>query len=323
MVRRHAHQGTRKQSSASFPTRIGRNLFWKQFENRSIVVCKITYLDQNAVINAGLKGRRDDVFREKLNGAITGERLTVVLSAWHWVETSRAPNRSSALQLADFMDSLSPSWLRERRDLERGEVHTSFLKFCNVPFDPPRAVVTRLELIAALNRLPVSLALDCTSRQFVDGWMTNPNSVKPLVQSYLKNADALRNLRKARAEGRVTAEIKREGDRRLIEGFLPDGTPSGVLIDRETKCQFLDSAKLEDFPSLSIESALAEHSWAHTDEPSLNSMVDKFHLISALPYVDCVVSNDKYFHSIVPIATKTGFVRAQVLPFDEFVEDFL
>jgi hypothetical protein len=118
-------------------------------------------------------------------------------------------------------------------------------------------------------------------------------------------------------------QINRDGDRKLIEGFLPERTPAGVLVGKDTKSQFLDWAKLEDFPSLSIEAAIAERSWASTDEPTWNSMIDRFHLISALPYVDYVVSNDKYFHSVFPIAASTGFVRAQLLRFDDFVAAFV
>lgn len=35
-------------------------------------------------------------------------------------------------------------------------------------------------------------------------------------------------------------------------------------------------------------------------------MIDKFHLIVALPYVDEIVSDDDFFHKIYPVAQKAG-----------------
>lgn len=281
------------------------------------------YLDQNALINSGLKGRSNASFQSKLTGAIVAGTFTPIVSAWHWVEASRTRNIASAGQLADFIDSLNPGWLRERRDLEKTEVHESFFRFCGVPIEATAAIVRRIDLIAAINDLPVHPAVDRTSRQFVEGWINHPESMQPLIQSHHANADALRNLRKAVSEGRVTTAIRLEGDRRLIESFLPTRTPAGIVVSRETQNDFLDSARVEQFPSLSIEAAIAEHSWRTTEEPDWNSMVDKFHLISALPYVDIIVSNDDYFHAILPVVTPSGFVRARVIRFAEFCTEFI
>ena len=33
-----------------------------------------------------------------------------------------------------------------------------------------------------------------------------------------------------------------------------------------------------------------------------NTLIDKFHLIAALPYVDEIVSDDDFFHKIYPVA---------------------
>jgi len=281
------------------------------------------YLDQNALINSGLRARSNPAFKAKFAGAIATERFTPTVSAWHWVEASRTRNIASAGQLADFIDSLNPGWLRERRDLEKTEVQEAFFRFCGVPFEPIPAIVRRVDLIAALNRRPADPTVDRTSRQFVEGWINQPESMQPLIQSYQANADALRNLRKAVCEGRVTNAIKLEGDRQLIESFLPDRTPAGILVSREVRNNFLTSARIEQFPSLSVEAAIAEHSWRTTEEPDWNSMVDKFHLISALPYVDIIVSDDDYFHAILPVVTPTGFVRATVIRFAEFCAEFV
>jgi hypothetical protein len=53
-----------------------------------------------------------------------------------------------------------------------------------------------------------------------------------------------------------------------------------------------------------------------------NTLIDKFNLISALIYVDEIFSDDKFLHKIYPVALKTGYVRAKLLTFDEFLKRF-
>ncbi len=53
-----------------------------------------------------------------------------------------------------------------------------------------------------------------------------------------------------------------------------------------------------------------------------NTMIDKMHLISALPYVDQIVSEDKFFHAMYPVAKKTGHVRATLMGNAEFLKRF-
>jgi hypothetical protein len=60
--------------------------------------------------------------------------------------------------------------------------------------------------------------------------------------------------------------------------------------------------------------------WRGRTDP--NSQIDKFHLIPALQYVDEIVSDDKFLHRLHPVAEKTGYVRAKLLHFDEFLKRF-
>jgi hypothetical protein len=98
------------------------------------------YLDQNALIYAGRKGQKDAAFSTKLLDAVTGGRLKIIFSPWHWIETARTKNLAMASELADFMDSLGSGWLRDRRDLERMEVHKTFFKFIGVDYAAPQAI---------------------------------------------------------------------------------------------------------------------------------------------------------------------------------------
>ena len=281
------------------------------------------YLDQNALIYLYQRSQNDGSFKVKLLAAISDANFIIVLSPWHWVETARTKDIQKASQLADFMDELKPVWLRDRRDLERIEVEDGFLKFADIPYVQPPALITRPELLSALNQIEVSPERAPSSREFVEGWIKKPELMVPIVHSYQKNEQALIDVRSALASGKLTAAKKAEGDRKLIESFLPRTTPGGVVLDAGTKSAYLDEVTLKDFPSISIEAEIAEYSWANQGRTDWNSMVDKFHLISALPHVDVVVSDDRYFYLMLATAQKTGFVKARVLKFAKFCKEFL
>src|SRR5690348_4110877 len=61
-------------------------------------------------------------------GHIENDKITFVLSPWHWVETAQTKDLAKACPLAEFIDFISPVWLRDRRDLERTEVEDTFFK---------------------------------------------------------------------------------------------------------------------------------------------------------------------------------------------------
>jgi hypothetical protein len=75
-------------------------------------------------------------------------------------------------------------------------------------------------------------------------------------------------------------------------------------------------------PILFIETAISEHEWDAQGGADRNTLLDKFHLIAALHYVDEVVSDDGFFHKIHPVASKTGFVIARLIRNDEFLARF-
>ncbi len=55
----------------------------------------ITYLDQNALIDLGVRARRVE-FREKLDAAIGSGAFTPMVSSWHLVETANTTNLANA-----------------------------------------------------------------------------------------------------------------------------------------------------------------------------------------------------------------------------------
>jgi hypothetical protein len=281
------------------------------------------YLEQSALIELYNKAANDATFKSKLLGAIASGNLNVVLSPWHLVEAARTKDIQKASQLAVLMDDLKPLWLRDRRDLEGLEVRDGFFAFARIPYVRPAALVTGTELWSAMNGVKLSPATTPSSREFVEGWIKNSQLMEPLIKSHLQNAEALKNLRAAIASGKLTAAIRAEGDRKLIEGFVPATTPEGIVIDAGTKSAYLDRVTPMTFPTLAIESEIAEYSWNNQGRTDWNSMVDKFHIIPALPYTDLVISDDRYIHLLLLVAKKTGFVKASVLKFMQFCNQFL
>jgi hypothetical protein len=280
------------------------------------------FLDQDALINLYEARSQSGEFDERLRQIVAERSISFVLSPWHWVETARTKDLSRALPLAEFMDSLGPTWLRDRRHLAMMEVQRRFFQFVGIPYGLTGPIVTRSELLSEMNGFHVSPERAPSSREFVEGWIKSPELMEPIVQSYQKQVRALTGLREALALGKVTTEVLKQGDRQYLERYLPKSTPNRLVLDAETKNAFLDQVTQADFPTLAIESEIAEYSWANKGRTDWNSMVDKFHVISSLHYIDIVVSDDRFFYLLLPQAQKTGYVRARVTRFSPFCIEF-
>lgn len=281
------------------------------------------YLDQSALISSYEQSLKSMAFDQRLIQGITDGHFKIILSPWHWVETAQTQNLEKALPLAEFMDRLRPGWLRDRRHLSGTEVQQKFCQFAGVPYPRKEAIVTRSELLSEMNGYPVSPEKAPSSREFVEEWIKNPALMVPLIESYERNMRALIGLREALALGQVSPVVMKEGDRKYIECHLPATTPNGVMLDARTKNAFLDKVTQKEFPTLAIESEIAEYSWTNQGRVDWNSMIDKFHVISSVHYVDIVVSDDRYFYLLLPSAQKTGYANATVMRFTEFCAKFL
>lgn len=281
----------------------------------------LTYLDQNALIELGRIARNSD-FRKKLDSAIESSSFSAVVSSWHLIETAHTSNLANATELAEFIDSLRPSWLLERRDIQRLDVEEDFQRFLKLDYPRKPRVTTRSAVFATLNNEKDSPKFDIPSPNFVKQWIEHPEQLRVLEEVYKKNADTLPKLRELTKQGKLTEEIKRRVDELLVAGSLPKSTPAGLDAGRETKMEYVQQAKIEAIPSLAIEASIAEHEWDVQGGADRNTLIDKFHLISALPCVDEIVSEDKFFHKMYPVAHKTGHVRAKLLGNAEFFKRF-
>jgi len=284
----------------------------------------LVYPDQNALVVLGLKAQKAE-FRWKLDTAIKSNALTFVVSTWHLVETAHSPNLASAVRLADFIDSLRPSWLLERRDLQKLDVEEDFLRFLKINRERQRRVTTRSAVIAALHGAEDGPRFDIPSRNFVKQWIEHPEQMKPLEEAYQTNADSLIGLRAAVKAGKLTEEIRRRTDEMLAKLSMPSATPAGLDYGRSVKIDYVRQFKAEAVPSIAIETAISEKEWGPEaiGDADRNTFIDKVHLISALPWVEEIVSNDKFFSGIYPAAQASGHVRAKLTKNEEFLARFI
>lgn len=245
-----------------------------------------------------------------------------MVSSWHLIETAHTTNVQNAIRLADFLDSLSPLWLLERRNIQLIEVREDFLRFAGVRFDSQPRVTTRSAALATLLGQKDSSRFDIPSRKVVEQWIQHPEQLQDLDQAYRDNVNALLGLRNLRKAGKLTDEVSRRLDKEVLKAEIPRATPSGLEIGPHIKADYLAQAKLETIPTLAIESAISEHEWNAKGGADRNTLIDKFHLISALPYVDEIVSDDRFFSTLYPVAGATGHVKAKLWKVGDFWKRF-
>jgi hypothetical protein len=278
----------------------------------------LTYLDQNALLALGRKARKSE-YRSKLDSILQSAGLRPVVSSWHLIETAHTKSIDNAVELADFIDSLNPGWLFERRDIQNLDVEDDFCVFLGLPAPNKPRITARSAVHAALNRQRDSPRFDIPSRNFVRQWIEHPKQVEELERTYQKNAESLLRLRELVRDGKVTEEIRRRVDKIMVEASLPTTTPAGLYVGQELRTEYVKSVDVKRIPSLAIETAISEHEWFAQGGADRNTLIDKFHLISALPYADEIVSDDKFFAAIYPKAQKTGHVKAKLLRNEELL----
>ena len=280
----------------------------------------LTYLDQNALLGLGFKARSPE-FRKKLDGALQTS-LSAVVSSWHLIETAHTSNVAMAVELAEFIDILKPCWLLERRDIQKLDVEDDFCRFLGLDSLSKPRVTTRSAVHAALSGRMDSARFDIPSAKFVKQWIDHPEQLKALDDAYVTSAKSLIRLRELVKAGKVTGEIRKRVNEIMVGASLPMAAPAGLEVGRQIRADYISQIKVQQIPSLAIETAISGHEWATQGGADRNTLIDKFHLISALPYVDEIVSNDKFFWAIYPAAQKSGFVRAKLISNDQFLQRF-
>lgn len=280
-----------------------------------------TYLDQNALIGLGRKAR-DGEFRKKLDDALSAGALSVVLSLWHLVETAHTKKLENAIELAQFIESLHPAWLFERHDVLRMEIAEGFYRYAHIEYAPAPRISTFSAMFAANNRSADAPRFDIRPDWFVEQWWNNPDQMEPLETAYKNNVDALIGIREMKKQGRMTDQIRNQARQVLFEHTVPTRTPVGLEVGRTIREEYITQANEGSIPSLAIEQAISEQEWDAQGGADRNTLIDKFHVIPALPYVDEIISDDHFFQTVYPATAKTGYVRARLVGNKEFLGRF-
>ncbi len=280
----------------------------------------LVYCDHNFVVSSHDSA---DEYRTRLRELAVEGRVNFVLSTWHWLEMARDNDRGRGLSVAAFADSLAPRWFFDRRGVQRREVECAFWCFLDIE-SPQQSMIGSLgEAIADLTRTPLAIANTYgDSRAFVEH-MQALGDDHPINANIRNNLEKQRQNGEAYRAGRVTDEMIRRMDRTYIGGLLPKQTPSGIVIDRMTKDNFLGSCNNNDFPSYAVEAAFSLDGWRTGRILNDRAFRDSQHVV-AIPYLDTFVTDDGAFATAIRrVAGSLPFPTAEIIPKHEFDRRFL
>lgn len=248
------------------------------------------FCDLNFIITAH---QEPDAYKQHLRQLAGAGAVTFVLSPFHWAEAAEDANAVRGAAKADFMDSLLARWIYERRAIHRKEATAVFFRFLRVQADPPEMIGSVVDVIADLAGVRAAR----NSRDFVAHLRTIGQN-HPLEQTLQQAFDTNRvNGNRFRA-GQLDANFLRRIEKLYIQGLLPAQSPAGLVIDEDSRRQFLDGSQLTDFPSFAVESLATYDSWRENRQMNRNNFMDQQHLM-ALPYVDFFLTDDARLRALV------------------------
>lgn len=208
----------------------------------------IIYFDHNFIATAL---QEPEEYRNQLQELAACGRVTFVLSPMPWVDAAEDRNIARGYAKADFMDSLQPRWLFDRRSIQRKEVT---LLNC----DAPQIMGDIADVVFDLT----GQRGDRSSRAFVNhfrGIGQNHPLEQSIRQAFVTNN---KNIELSR-RGKLTPTLAAKVERLYIRQLLPDRTPPGLVIEEATKGNFAQQTQLEDFPAVAIENRATRDNWKH------------------------------------------------------------
>jgi hypothetical protein len=90
----------------------------------------LIYCDHNFITTAL---QEPEAYLNHLRRLVESGTVTFVLSPMHWVDTAEDADICRGDAKANFMDSLQPRWLFDRRSIQRKEVTSQFFRFVGIP----------------------------------------------------------------------------------------------------------------------------------------------------------------------------------------------
>jgi len=271
---------------------------------------QLIYCDHNFIATAL---QEPDEYRNRLRELVGLGTVTFALSPMHWVDAAEDQDIARGNAKADFMDSLQPRWLFDRRSVQRKEVASRFYQFLGVNCDAPQIMGTIADVIFDLT----GQRGDRTSRAFVNhfrGIGQNHPLQQSLRQAFVSNNKNIALYRKGTLTGALAAKV----ERLYIRQLLPNQTPAGLVVDEATKDNFMKQTQLDNFPAIAIENRATRDNWKHKRPLSQNNFVDQQHII-AVPYADRFLTDDKKLRSLITrISANLPFSAATLMKKAEF-----
>lgn len=263
------------------------------------------YPDHNFVIEAH---DAPVEYREALNRRAVTYHLKYVLSPMHWVDMAEDVNLPRSRSLADFVDSLRPSWLYDRRGLQRREVATAFFEFAGVPHSLPGPIETLGEVIRDL----IGISVERNTRDFV-AHLRQIGNQHPLRQSLTQAFETNRSNGARFRNGTISIQQLADIERLYISQLLPDTTPGGLVIDNGTKQAFLNQYDLRCLPAFLLETKITRDNWSLGRHLTRNNFLDQQHAMS-LPYVRFFVTDDLKLRRLIErTVAEVPFPTARVI----------
>ncbi|SRR5229473_7266828 len=279
----------------------------------------MVYCDHNFVIVAHDAGGS---YHGHLRDLVSTNRLRFVLSTWHWLEMARDSDQVRGLSVAAFADSLSPAWLFERLNIQRREVEEAFLQFMGIALTRAPRLGSLAEVLADLTGYDSRITSTYRDSGAFVSHMRALGENHPLSASLRANFEAQKQNGENYRAGRYTPEMLRCLDNILIGRFLPLTTPKGEKIENSIKDKFLQSCRLDEFPSIAAEGGLTLDGWQTGRTLNDRAFRDSQHVM-ALPYVDLFVTDDgPLTNAIQRVAAKVTFRTAKVITKAEFDKRF-
>jgi len=277
----------------------------------------LIYCDQNYVVTAH---SGSEAYKGKLCSLAANGVATFVLSPWHWREMARDADHQRGDSVANFCDSLRPSWLLDRIAVQRREVAHGLYKFVGIQTPPPVMVgdvrdvfhdLTGKWTDRASRSVVARLRNDTAAGQIMDGVLSKGQ------EGNQKNIADFKS-------GKATLALLKKVERQYVELMLPSTTPSGIEIDNGTKQKFLDAMQIADFPAIAIAMQMMKDRWNTSRQLKSNDALDQQHAM-ALPYVDFFITDDIGLRKIIQrvVASMAKFRVAKLLTKSDFDAQFL
>jgi hypothetical protein len=258
------------------------------------------YADQNLLINCV----QNATWRKAVTDAHQEDRITMILSAWHFYEYGNAAAHADFEKLIKFAEDLQPKWILERGDLQQREfiaVWNCIWSSAPLVFDP---ICTLAEAGAALNRVPVERMAPYSIRDYVDSF-SSPGALGEIRAELNRQAEVSRSnqdryvndkrfnsalpmteLMYVAVQFARLHEIVPEKVYALANRFIRE-EPNSTQI----QC-FVFWKCTELLKAYKTEVAFTLEFIAGKATLNLNRQIDRQHAVVALPYCDLLVTDD-------------------------------